>query len=736
MWVPMRRETCRVAARYAAMDQPFASELTRPPGEDPPAQRRGWKRVPTQIRIVTYMLLALCIVWLVLFITKGRFLRHPFETIASKSLQREVTIGGDFQLYFDPVNVKFYAENMTIANPAWVASEGGMRRPFFHARLIDTRISLIPLIFADRKRARWLNLRDSAVDLQWSGDGKRNTWTFGDPDAKGEPFQLPIISRADVIGTNIRYRDPRLLLFADIDVDTVRAKDTRFASDIRFQGRGTMRDKPFTLRGGLLSPNETVTGGANPLVLEARSGPTVLHISGTLPAATQIEGADLDMKVRGPNLSLLFDFLGVAIPDTRTYHVRSDLTYAEKAWRFTRLQGVFGASDIGGSMTVSMPAQRLKIDATLATNTLDIIDAGPFFGYDPQALATRGAAAAVSQPGGNTRILPDAPLRIDAISRFDADVKYSVKRIRAENVPISNIAVAVLLDHSLLALSPLTFDMAGGFVSSDIAINARVKPVHTRYDIRLSPTPMGKLLGRWGVEESGTTGTVKARVQMAGDGDSIRQSLATSNGRIAIILPAGSMWARNIQLSELDIGTFVQKMFMDKLKDPVQINCGLIGFTVRDGIAAADPILIDTRKNVIVGRGGFSFRNESIDMAVRADGKKFSLFSGQSPIGINGSFAAPGISPISPQLVARAGVGLGLGLVASPLAAVLAFVDVGDAKSAACGPVLAGAQATAQRTTKGKPRDDVGRGTTAKAESGNASDNEKQSQQKKFLGVF
>ena len=67
---------------------------------------------------------------------------------------------------------------------------------------------------------------------------------------------------------------------------------------------------------------------------------------------------------------------------------------------------------------------------------------------------------------------------------------------------------------------------------------------------------------------------------------------------------------------------------------------------------------------------------------------------------------------------------------------MLAFVDVGDAKSAACGPVLAGAQATAQRTAKGKPRDDVGRGTTAKAESGKTDRQEKHSQEKKFLGIF
>ena len=86
--------------------------------------------------------------------------------------------------------------------------------------------------------------------------------------------------------------------------------------------------------------------------------------------------------------------------------------------------------------------------------------------------------------------------------------------------------------------------------------------------------------------------------------------------------------------------------------------------------------------------------------------------------------------------MARGGAAAALGVAATPLAAVLAFVDVGDAKGAACGPVLAGATAQAQRTKSGKPRDDVGRGTTAKDEAGKGSKAEKKSQDKKFLGIF
>ncbi|MEC3950944.1 AsmA family protein [Sphingobium sp. HWE2-09] len=710
------------------------------PTPSPPAEGSGslvrrardrWRRLPLPVRIILWIVGILFALWLILFITKGRFLKGSFERILTNRLERPVTVGGDFQLYFAPIAIKFRAEGLRIANPGWASKPDLLR-----ADLIDSRIAPLSLIFGDKYRLQWLELRNAAADMEWTADHQRNTWTLGNPDKKGEPLNLPLISRALLTGTTLRYRDPQLQLATDILFDTTKARDTRFDQAISLSGNGTMRNLPFTLKGQLLSPNATISGGKNSLVARAVAGATVVDVTGTLPGATQLEGSDLHLVTRGPNLSHLFDFLGAAIPDTRAYRFTSNLTRSGKEWRFTRLKGRFGDSDLAGKMTVSLPKGRLLIDADLATQKLDIIDVGPFIGYDPELLAAKGAAGAIETVGGTPRVLPDTPLRVEAIRNFDANVRYTVRTIRAPNLPVSNGAVTVKLDHSLLTLSPLTFDMAGGHVASDIEINARNRPVRTRYDIRLAPTPMGTLLARWGVAESGTNGVIKGRVQMAGLGDTLHDSLGTANGRIAFTLPAGSMWARNVQLAELDVGTFATKMFSGKLKQPVEINCGLVAFTVRNGVAAADPILIDTKKNVMIGRGGFSFKNESLDLVFRADGKKISLLSGQSPVGINGYFARPSMAVVSPELMTRGGAALALGIVGTPIASLLAFVDPGDAKGAACGPVLAGASAQGQRTKGGQPRDDVGRGTTAKDEKGRGNAGEQKRQEKKFLGIF
>lgn len=685
--------------------------------------------VAAVVALLATLIGLLFLAWLVLFITKGRFLKHTFEKYASSYTTRQVRVGGDFNFYFDPIATRFKAERITISNPAYASKPN-----LFQARLIDTRVETIPLLF-HKVHVAWLTLTDGFIDAEWDPTHTHNSWTL---DPNSPPITIPpfIIKRANVSGTVIRYRDPKMRIAADVSFNAVNANNNQVQNAIRFSGSGTARGVPFTLNGAQTTPNQVLHGGENQFELHASAADAHLDVSGTLPGATQIEGADLSVAVRGGNLRRVFDIAGIAIPDTRAYSLRSHLTKQGNSYRFTQIAGRYGDSDLGGSMSVdTVPPNtpgKLKLTADLLSRRVDFIDIGPFIGYNANTLATKGAkAAATTQPqhkgGAYPRILPDAPLRVDALKMFNAEVKYRVLDVRQKFIPISNILLQLSLEDSLLKLAPLNFDMAGGHVASDISIDARGPQVVTDYDIRMSPTPMSKLFARFGVSDAGTTGTIKARVKMRGTGNSVRSSLASSNGRIAIVLPRGTFWTQYIQLSEFDIGTFVQRMFQHKLKQPVELNCGLVAFTVRNGVAAADPVLIDTSKNVMTAKGGFSFQDESIALAFRADAKKISLFSAQSPVGIGGHFAAPAIQIVTPKLLARGGAAVVAGVIFPP-AAILAFVDPGDAKATACGPVLAAAHADQQKDVKGRPRKDVGTGKTG--------DVDAEKKHKKFLGIF
>lgn len=680
-----------------------------------PQTKSRWRRVARNVAAVLVGTLAA--IWLVLFITKGRFLKGTFERVVGGLTNRPVTAGGDFQLYFAPLKIKFYAEKLAIANPAWAT-----RPHLFTADRIDTRIAPLSLLFGKR-RLYWLDLTNGAVDLEWTKAHDHNSWTFSEKKG-GKPLDLPRIDRATVTGTQVRYLDPRLQLLADVKLDTIRSTEARIGQAVGLDGGGRLRGTPFTVVARLLSPDATVARGKNELVMRARAAGNTIDVAGTLPSIAAFEDVPLAVQARGRNLATLLDIIGVAIPNTRTYRLRAQLVQSGPEYRFTHLRGTFGDSDVRGRLTIANRA-RLHLDSQLTTRQLDIVDAGPFIGYNPDIVAEKGAIAAAAATGAApARILPDAALPIATMQRFDADLTWHIDRVRSKRLPIADIDMVLDLDRGRLALSPLTMAMARGNLANDIVFDTRQRPSAVSYDVRLAPTPLGRLLAGYGVAESGTSGTIRGRIQLKGRGDTIHDSLAFSNGRIAFVIPNGSLWTRNVQLAEIDLGVFIQKMFEQELKEPVQINCGLVAFTVRNGVAATDPILIDTKKNVILGNGGFSFRSEALDLAFRADAKKFSLFSGQSPVGVSGYFASPSLNVISPQLVARAGAGLGLAIVGTPVAALLAFVDPGDAKAAQCGPVLAAKPAAAQRDKDGKPRKDVGDG---KVEG---------QKRKKFLGIF
>lgn len=659
-------------------------DAATPPAELATEHSPRRNRTRTILWTVAIILSLPVLAYIILYITKGRFLKGTFERQVSAMADRPVRVAGDFQLYLNP-HVKFLAEGLTMANPEWARDDN-----LFAARLIDTEVDIWKLIFSlgDTKRLRFLTIDGGTGGLERDAQG-RNTWTF----AGDEPLEIPSIVQAAITDSRLRFRDAKLRADVDIRFGDVAATKGAGAATIggplTFAGGGTALGAPFTLEGALTNPNEAAAGGRVGLRLTARAANTRFGVAGTLPGATVIEGADLRVSMQGRNFQEPFLLAGIAMPASRPYRLAANFTKAGEEYRFTRMEGRLGDSDIAGALTLTNGEPRPKLTGTLRTRTLDMLDVGPLFGYSPQKLDAQGGKGAIETVNGSPRILPDAPLAIDALGKFDAAIDYRAGTIRTGSVPISQLELKLGLDDRRLTMKPLALDFAGGRMTANIDLNARVSPVVTEYDIRSTAIPLGKVLTSFDVEKAGTTASVRGRIQLKGYGDTVRRSLATSSGRIAIVMPRGTLWIRNTELGELDVQGFLVALLGKKLEKPRDIRCGLIAFTVKDGVGQVDPIFVDTDRTIFRGRGAISFKDESLRLAVEGDSKKFSIFSGQSPIAINGYFAAPTINPISGELLTRAGAGLALGLVATPFAALAAFVDLGEEENTNCAPVLA-----------------------------------------------
>jgi hypothetical protein len=626
--------------------------------------------------------------YVVQYVTKGSFWRSTFERVVSQRAGRDVRVAGDFQLYLAP-DIRFRAEGLSVANPAWAQADR-----FFAARRISIDASIWQAITGD------LTISEASVDGAVLNLQRRanleNTWTFGD-----EPLELPDIVRAAATDSRVVLIDAPTATTMNFTLGTIAGAvndaGQRIDGPLVFAGTGTTHGAPIRINGRLTTPNQAVAGGRLGLELAGNVVRADFTLTGSLPGATRFDGADLRVTLKGRNLAdpgLLF---GVALPATRPYDLAANLTKQDREYRLTKLNGRIGNTDMAGTLTVTTAASargRPKLAGVLASNMLDIKDVGPLIGYDPARIeAGQGVVKTVA---GRPRLLPDAPLAVDALGAFDANIDYRARLVRTGQLPFTNLRLRVGLDNRLLTLAPLAFDIATGRLIARIAINARQPPVRTDYDVRLTQIPLGKLFSGFDVEDAGTTALLRGRLKLQGVGDTVHDSLASSTGRIAFVVPSGTLWLRNIELAELDLQNFLTALIGKKLKEKRDINCGIVAFTVTGGKAVADPILIDTDKAVFRGRGGFDFGDESLAMSLEGDSKQFSLFSGQSPIGINGYFADPSVNPVSGELLARGGAGLLLGIAATPLAALAAFIDLGDAKDVNCTPILAAKRDTAR----------------------------------------
>jgi hypothetical protein len=104
---------------------------------------------------------------------------------------------------------------------------------------------------------------------------------------------------------------------------------------------------------------------------------------------------------------------------------------------------------------------------------------------------------------------------------------------------------------------------------------------------------------------------------------------------------------------------------------------------MKNGIVDTKALLLDTTEARVVGRGTIDFRNQTLDYSLTTRSKHFSIGSLPGPIDITGKLGDPSIRP-GTEVVARAGAAAGLGVLLTPLGALLPTIQFGVGNDNAC----------------------------------------------------
>jgi len=385
----------------------------------------------------------------------------------------------------------------------------------------------------------------------------------------------------------------------------------------------------------------------------------------------------------------MFYLTGVALPNTPAYQLSGNVSRREKLYSIRDMAGRVGSSDLGGRLSVDTKPKRPMLKADLLSRSLNMDDLTAIFGgKGAKAGSLQPARTAARDTGG--RLLPDARLDTTRIHAMDADVHYRATSLRAGKLPIRALSLHLILEDGLLKANPLSFTLPQGSLAGTITLNARGTTPVTDLDMRLSNARVEQFLSP--VKGSiPVVGSLLARAQLRGVGDSVYRAAASSNGSISVVSPNGEIRKAFAELAGVNLLPGLVQL-LQKNQQRTELRCAVGSFAVSGGVARARQLVIDTDVVRIDGSGQFSLVDEGLALHFQGKSKKFRIGHLNAPFDVGGTLEKPRMHVEAGKAVAQGGIGVALGALVSPLAAILPFVDPGLAKDANCSGLMAEAR--------------------------------------------
>ncbi len=504
-------------------------------------------------------------------------------------------------------------------------------------------------------------------------------WSFGENPATAaaaevvtpdERSEAPVIGQIDIKDGHFVYEDKSRDLTLEGDITTATGEAEKIEG-VRFEAKGKLQGKPLTVKfagGSIMSLRDDEE--PYPLDLSAAYGGTEVSVKGTIGDPFTLEDADLDLTLKGPDMSELFPLLGVPAPPTPPYDLKGHLAHEGEKWQFTDMQGRIGDSDMAGDITIDYGRKKPLLTADLVSKKLDFDDLAPLIGAPPDSDETASAEQkkTAKQLEQKDEIFPDLPLKVELLDVMDMEVKLDAKKVTAENyLPIESLAGTVTIKGGKAVVKPLHVAIAGGTLDGAMSLDSGPKPPLAAADFKMRNVDLKPFFR--GTQFLDTTGgKIGADVDIKGQGKSLADVMGSADGNLFVSMSGGSISGLLVEGAGLDIAEALALYIGDDARVPIRCAAGHIDMTKGD--AKFDRLIMDTTDSVLYIRGETNLTKQTLKMDIFADAKDFSILDIDAPVHLQGKIRSPEIS-----------IGKGVPI---PL------IEPGDAEDISCDLLLGG----------------------------------------------
>ncbi len=624
------------------------------------------------------------------------WLAVPLQNRLSDALDRKLRFadgsrsGPGFTVRFIG-GIRLQTPRLDIAAPAWSTSP----------HMLQAEDVALELRYGDLWRAyqgepvRIHSLQARTLDgnIERMADG-RASWQFGKtptPVASTyTPTRLPQFGTLRVTNGLVHYVDAPLSANMDATLSLVPGSvgaGGQTTSLVKVEAKGRYRKQPLKilLASSAVLPSEGGKTSTLPVVvtLNATVGRAELDFKGMAPDALQPQNFSGNFSLKGPSLAAVGDPLGVTLPTTAAFKTEGTLVKTGSDWQVVVADATVGASRLNGAFSYASGGRVPLLSGKLGGSRLLLADLGPVVGTTSAAMADAAAPMATNTKAQG-KVLPARPFDLAALRAMDANVLIDIGEVNLNTSylePLQPMQGHLQLVGGVLTLQDLLARTAQGQLRGNLALDGRTDVALWTADVRWDAVRLERWLKitRANGAPPYVSGQLYGQAQLAGQGRSTAEILASLHGTARTTLRNGAVSHLGIELAGLDIAQGLGMLV--KGDDALPVQCAVADVVAKDGSFHPKVMVVDTADSAVWIDGSLSLATEALDLRAVVVPKDFSPLSLRTPIKVQGTFSQPRVSLEKTPLAKKAAASLLLALV-NPLAAVIPWVDLGDADAA------------------------------------------------------
>ena len=632
-------------------------------------------------------------------------LRAPVQRLLSDGIGLPTSLGGDFHMRL------LWNPGLRVQQVRVDAAPGHGDGPVLDAEDVELRWSW-PALWRWQHGAplalRLLSARRLHANLQRDAQGRANWQGSGNAMTAWPRVGWLVIEQGQV-QIDDAVADTKL----DVRIHGAERDDAAPMAGTGYgvSARGRYEGLPLDMRaqsGALLPLLRDDEAGPSattvPLTIEGTVGRARLRFEGSgaaLFGAPRLQG---EMRLQARSLAAVGDVLGMALPRTRPFDLRGELRHAHGVWQMREVLATVGDSRLGGSFRYDTRTSPPKLTGRLTGPRLWLSDLGPAVGV---------TASAADQAAAPRRVLPEQPLELPKLGRMDADVQVQIDELgfrTAQLRPMQGLRAHLTLSDAVLRLDGMQARVGGGRFWGSTQLDGRNDAALWAADLRFAEVEVAQWIravrksdvaaaARDGAPASYLSGELTGAVRVQGQGRSTAQILGSLDGKADLRLRGGQVSHLVTEIAGLDLAQALGVAVRGD--DPLPLNCARLDLEIRNGVAHTRTAVLDNRDSTVRLEGQVNLRDETLALRSTVKPKDFSPMAFRAPFDIGGTLAEPKVSIEPGGLAARAAASVALGVIATPVAALLPWIDFSSKpEESACASVAAAAPAASAASAR------------------------------------